>query len=740
MDRPTFSQSWSRVSRLTPMLTPHAQAHRQLFRGQPWHVVHDPLSNQFFRLNPVAYHFVGLLDGKRTVDEVWNLTLERFGDAAPTQNEVIGLLGQLNESNLLRVDMPPDAEPLLRRNRQRRLRHWGGQAMSILFLRFPLFNPDRILTWLTPLFRPLLSKGGLLLWLVWLLFIGWQFAPHIRDFTSLAQQHAFNPSNWAWLAALFVIIKVCHELGHGLVCKRFGGVVPEVGIMMLVLFPFPYVDATSSWNFPKKSHRILVAAAGMLFELAIAGVAALVWIQTDRESLVSQLAYQVVFMASIATILFNANPLLRFDGYYILADFFEVPNLYERAKKHMQYLVQRYAYGMTRAQPVTTRLGERVILTLYGIASQIYRVLILGGIIMVIAGKLFTLGLLLAAWSIIAWVLVPFGKFVHWLATGPALHEHRARAVGVTVAFFALVLGLVGAVPVRDHRRAVGVVESAQRTELAIKSDGFIREVLVESGQFVRSGEVILKAQNPDLQAQYDKRRAELKELHSTYRQAIAEDQVDIKTARARISAVNDVLSELEDQLKNLELRSPQDGTVISSGLKQLLGQYVSRGQVIAKIVDMNQLRVTSLVDQKQNAALFDEANRIEKVQIRTAGSMSEVLPSQLIRRFDSGRSRLPHPALGYQGGGSIATKVDDPQGQTAQRPQFELWLSLPHSSWRPDHSLADDQGTPRLKPNIVDAYPGQRVHVRFTLERRRPWLVQWYHMLRQLFRDQLLL
>ena len=160
MDRPTFSSSWSRVSRLTPRLRSHAQIHRQLFQGRPWHVVHDPLANQFFRLNPVAYHFVALLDGRRSVDDAWQITLDQYGDQAPTQNEVIGLLGQLNESNLLRIDLPPDAEPLLQRSSKRRWKTWGGQAMSVLFLRFPLFNPDRILDWLVPLFRPLLSRWG----------------------------------------------------------------------------------------------------------------------------------------------------------------------------------------------------------------------------------------------------------------------------------------------------------------------------------------------------------------------------------------------------------------------------------------------------------------------------------------------------------------------------------------------------------------------------------------------------
>ena len=219
MDRPTFSQSWPRVNRLTPTLRPHVQITRQLFRGEPWHVMQDPISNNFFRLPPVLYYFVGLLDGKRTVDEVWRLTLDRYGDMAPTQNEVIGLLGQLNQSNLLRVDMPPDAQPLLDRARRRRIKFWGGQAMSILFMRFPIYNPDRLLARVVPVVKPILSKWGLIAWFVWMIFCAYRFLPELGTFLTDVES-ALKPRNWPWMFVMFVLVKALHEFGHGLVIKR----------------------------------------------------------------------------------------------------------------------------------------------------------------------------------------------------------------------------------------------------------------------------------------------------------------------------------------------------------------------------------------------------------------------------------------------------------------------------------------------------------------------------------------
>jgi len=703
------------------MLRPHIQVVRQLYHGEPWYVVSDPISNSFFRLNPVAYHLVGLMDSKRTVDEVWRLTLERYGDTAPTQNEVIGLLGQLNQSNLLRVDLPADAEPLLRRANKRKMQHWGGQAMSILFIRIPLFNPDRILTWLLPLFRPLLNIWGLMLWATWMVFASWQFLPHLRVFLRDSQS-ILAPSNWGWMVALFIFTKVCHETGHGLVCKRFGGIVPEVGIMMLVLFPVPFVDATSSWNFPSKWRRLLVGGAGMIFELAIAGIAAIVWLYAEPESLTRQLSYNMVFMASVSTILFNANPLLKFDGYYMLSDILEIPNLYDRAKKHLQWLIQHYAYGMTNTHPVSSRLSEKIVLISYGISSMIYKVLVLFGIILFVSGQMYVLGILLAGWSLIAWAVVPLSKFFHWLATSPALHEHRARAITVTALFVIVVVGGIGAVPMPDHRRTVGMVESAKRVEIAIQTDGFIQEVRVEAGQSVQARQVILISDSPELRARYEQLQSQLQGLRSLLRQSLAEDIVAMKSAKAQIAAVSEELAQVKIRIDALVLRSPQSGVLVGGIMSQLVGQYAARGQVIAQVVDLSSVRVTALMDQAQNSILFDGSNAIESVELRTAGHLDEVLPSRLIGVFPSGRSELPHPALSHAGGGSIATRPDDPNGQMAMRPQFELWLELPATR-------------PQYDQHIV-AYPGQRVYVRLTLQRYTPLLYQWVHRLRQVFRE----
>ncbi|MHC5004840.1 MAG: PqqD family protein, partial [Planctomycetota bacterium] len=144
-DRQTFHESWYRVAGVRPRLRTTVQTSRQHFRGRRWHVVQDPSNNRYFRLDDVAYAFVGLLDGRRTVEEAWQISNELHGDASPTQGEVISLLGQLYRGNLLQADMPADATAMFETGQRRSRRELGGKLANLLFLRIPLADPDAFL-------------------------------------------------------------------------------------------------------------------------------------------------------------------------------------------------------------------------------------------------------------------------------------------------------------------------------------------------------------------------------------------------------------------------------------------------------------------------------------------------------------------------------------------------------------------------------------------------------------------
>jgi len=236
--------------------------------------------------------------------------------------------------------------------------------------------------------------------------------------------------------SLPVIIKTLHEFGHAYFCRKFGGEVHVMGVMLMIFTPAPYMDATSSWAFRNRWKRVLVGAAGMIVEIFFAAFATFVWAKTGPGT-IHNLAYNMMFIASISTVVFNINPLLRFDGYYILSDLVDIPNLHQRAQQQLRYFAERYLFGLKKVESPANNPREGFWLCVFGIASGIYRVVVFGGVLLVIADRFLLLGIIMAAVCFISWVTVPTVRFVQYLASSPKLERQRKRAIALSGALAA---------------------------------------------------------------------------------------------------------------------------------------------------------------------------------------------------------------------------------------------------------------------------------------------------------------
>lgn len=722
-ERPTFSPFWHRVRTLKPRLRPHVQITRQHYRGQRWHVVHDPATNQFYRLNAIGHEFVGLFDGRRTVEEIWTISLERHGDAAPTQQEAIQLIGQLYNSNLLAIDAAPEVEQLLRRGRERLKRKALGQAVGIMYFKIRLFNPDTIVSAIEPVLRPILNRWGMIAWLAMIIFALFKIAPH-SDRLFSGVENTVAPSNWLWLGVVFIVTKAIHELGHGVILKRFGGQVPEFGIMLLVLFPAPYVDASAAWALPSKWKRIAVGAGGMIFELFVASIAALVWVATLNTdgSLTHQLAYNAMFVASVSTVLFNANPLMRFDGYYMLSDLMEMPNLQQRSQNMLKYFFKKRVYGLKNESPPATSASERWTLVIYGILSIAYRIFLFFSITLQVMGLMFAVGLLLAIWTAAMWFILPVAKMVHWLASAPNLHDKRARAVATTLAMAAVVLLAVGVIPFPDRRRASGVVEPIARSGVFFGSDGFVVEAFVKPGDRVEAGTVLARLENRDLRSRIAMGRAQIERVESALRQSTLNQPVAVDVYAEQLRGMHEQLAYLEQKVANFEIRAPHAGFVAGADPTLLVGAFVREGQGLCEIIDDSKVRVIASLSQRENSWAVQAAQGALPVtaQVRFYSAVPRAVDADVLELIEAGQSTLVHPSLGYGGGGGIATAPDDRSGLRAASKQFEM----------------------RLAPEAIGGWsgaPGERVAVRFTLP-SKPLGVQWLDRLGKLLQGRVTL
>jgi putative peptide zinc metalloprotease protein len=691
--------------------------HRQHFRGQTWHVVQDPSSNQFFRLNEEAYRFVAMLDGRRTIAEVWKICNEELGDSAPTQGEAIQLLGQLYTSNLLQGDLPPDAEGLLRRYRRRVTREVQGYLTNILFIRIPVLDPDRFLDKTIGLVGRLFTPWGLALWLAMvgtaLFFLSGRTESLISGASDI-----LDPNRLPLLYLSFAFIKAIHEFGHAYACKKFGrdsgsgGEVHIMGIMFLVFTPLPYVDASSSWAFRQKWHRIIVGAAGMFIEIAVAAIAAVVWAVTHEGTTINTIAYNMIFVGSVSTLLFNANPLLRYDGYYILSDLMEIPNLAQRSKDYVYYLIRKYGWKVRKPRnPAHTR-GEGVWLAIYAVTSMAYRIFISIAILLFITGGLPFLGALLAVAAIIAWVIVPIGKFVHYLATSTELMRVRARAVLSSIMVPAAILAVLGLIPAPHRCYVEGFVDPVQYAVIHAGADGFLADHFPSGKTVSPDSAPLVRCINPELDAELRQYEAERRGLVARRNLAQTKDIAAAQIVDEQIRATDEKIQRVRTQLADLEIRAPFAGTWLAPQIDRRRGAYIHRGEEVGRVATLGNVLVRAVAGQDVVGLLVAEAD--QRVEMRPDRRPDTTLTGTIKQFLPAGQDRLPSAALGYAGGGSLAVSSDDPRGTKTPERFFEIQVT-------PDPDSAGQ------------LLAGQRVIIRFDAE-SKPYLAQWWQGLLQLF------
>ncbi len=704
----TFSEHWHRVANQRVSLRPTVQMRKQIFRGEKWYLVLDPLNNQFFRITPGAHQFLCRLGNGATVEQVWEQSLEHDPDGAPGQEEVIQLLSQLHQSNLLRGDIPPDTAKLLERSVKRRRRELRA-ALNPMAFRMPLYDPDRFLQRALPAVRWLMGRFGALLWLV---VVGLAVKVAMDNAPALIAQTegVLSPGNLPLLYLGLLIIKLLHEFGHAFACRHLGGEVHQMGMILMYLSPLPYVDATSSWAFRSKWQRIVVASAGMIVEVFVAALATFVWAATGEGALHS-LAYNMMFVASVTTVLFNANPLLRYDGYYILSDLLEIPNLQGRSMQMLRHLAESYLFGCRNSQSPAHSQKEAVLLAVFGVASWAYRILLFVSIALWISDQFLILGVLIALGCVYSFTLKPLWQLIHYLTSNPRLARTRQRAVFVTAGAAAVALLVLGWWPLPNRFRAPGILEAEQYSELFTVTPGIIAEVLTPAGSVVQQGQPLLRLESRELELSVAAARAELARAIAEEERALDRSAADLPAALSRRAVMQKRLRRLEEQQRALVITAPHNGRWVSPELDHAVGRWFPRGQAVGHVLQDSEFRFTAVISQEDAADLF--TGGLQASQVRIRGQADTVLPVKDIQVIPAQQETLPSAALGWLAGGEIATSADDSTGARAAEPFFEL------------RALVSPQPGVRL-------VHGRSGKIRIELK-PEPMLQQWYRRLRQL-------
>ena len=645
----------------------------QSYGGQTCYVVEDEARGQYFRIGLPEYTFLSLLDGRTTVGEALARSAAALGPQALGESESAAICQWLVDNQLATTSQILTGERLDEKQRMGTKGRWARSLNPLAFC-VKLFNPEPLLDALLPLTRWMFRPLGGLVWLGVVLAGLFQVILH-WDRLTRSSVEVVAPDNWLWMAATWLGLKLCHEASHGWACLTYGGRVREAGVNTVLFVPLPYVDVTSAWRIPSKWTRIFIAAAGMYAELFLATVAALVWSRSEI-GVVQQTCVNVMLTGGCLTVLFNLNPLMRFDGYYMLADWLELPNLAHHGHQDSLQLGKRWLFGVKRPEPPWPRRAGWIV-RLYGLLALGWKLTVTASLILAAEMLFRGAGIVLAALAVVLWIVFPVASFVRYFLVGRmGERPQRLRAAALMC-----VAGLAGTwgwyeLPCFEQLVLPAVFDYTPAVPLRTAVAGFVRHVHVQPGEVVNRGRVLLEIENREL----DFQRAELETAIARSEQMslshhtlddIAAKQIEDENRRG----LRQKLAENAAQRERLIVKAPVAGIVIGEDLASLVGQFVTPGETLFLLGDERTKQIQTLVSQENVDVLRERIG--QEVEVSIWGRSNEALTGRLTKVEPSASTSLRHPALAATAGGPLPVRNRHPHDSHAPQADEQTWELL---------------------------------------------------------------
>lgn len=669
--------------RARPDLT---KVRRRRADGADW-IVKNPLSLDYFRLLDEEHFLLEQLDGRKTLEEIRRAFELRFAPQTIDETEIRRFIASLHRDGLVTSAAAGQAGTLHERGLRKAKQLARERRGNLLGLRFRGVDPDRffdaLYPWVSAAFAPwcvaicfaLMAAAALLVVGRWENFVA--ALPTFHEF--------FTPSSLGWLAATMAVVKILHEFGHGLACKHFGGRCHELGFMLLCFTPTLYCNVTDSWLLPSRRQRAIIGAAGIYVELVIASLAVFAW-RFSEPGLVHSLALNAIFVCSVSTVLVNSNPLMRYDGYYILSDLWDVTNLGGKATAALRDLAGRVCLGLKpeEADPLGVRTG-RAWLAVYAVLAAGYRWFVFFGILWFL-NKFFEpyrldfIGQALGVAAVAGVAFAPVRAMRRFLAVPGRIHLVNKNRLLATCGVVAALLLAAFYVPL--PHRVYAPLETSPRDaqSVFVEVPGVLEEVFVKPGDRVEAGQPLARLSSIDVKIEVDRLVGRLEETRAA-RDALQKERFTDPTADARIAlaeqslaAYQRLLEKRSNDLKRLTLTAPAAGIVLPPAEVQKnptddgrlaawhgtpleprnLGCSLPQGALFCRIGDPRQMEAVLVVDQGdvEFVALEQPVDvRVEELPGRTwQATVREVSKSDL---------KVAPRTLSNRAGGELATKAD---------------------------------------------------------------------------------
>ena len=608
---------------------------RQTYQGVEYWVVKEPLAQKYFQFPPPVFYLLKQLDGNQTIDGLQDKYHAEYTPKRITRQDLQQLLTRFHNDGLVTSDVAGQGSELMKRG-EKNTRMERLQMMSnILAVRYRGFDPEGILNFLNKYLWWVFTFA--FMWVVMAaasiallsVLINWDaFQAKLPGFEAF-----FDPKQWYLFVGVLAFTKMCHEFGHGLSCKRLGGECHEIGFMLLVLTPCLYCNVSDSWRLNNKWHRAAIGAAGMYVEIILATIATFAW-WFVQPGLIQEICLKIMLVSSVSTVLFNGNPLLRFDGYYILSDLLEIPNLSQRSTKALTTLLGRNWLGLEIPDDHLMPTNRPWAFAMFTVASFCYRWLIMFSIIYFLMTwlepyGLESIGVGIALFSLIGIVVMPCYKLYKYMAVPGRMHQVNKPRFFSILGIVALVLAVILLTPFPHYLRCSLIVVPDQLETVYIKEQGILEECYVKPGQVVDKGQVLAKLTNLDLELELADAQGKLKAKQSQLQATMASGAMDnsgkyldeLASLNSEVRELAQVVGNLTTQNDALTLKvQSTGGTVLETPYQHpessprdlpnidqqplLSGKNmsvsVSRGQRFCEVADLNNWQAYLLLTEQQ--------------------------------------------------------------------------------------------------------------------------------------------
>jgi putative peptide zinc metalloprotease protein len=685
---------------------PDLKARQQRYQGRLYWVVKDPVGLQYYRFEEEEYAILQMLDGHSSLDEI----AERFEREFPPQTirteELQQFIGMLHRSGLVITDAAGQGQQLAKRRGEKTRQQRMATLANILSVRFKGIDPERFFNFVYPYIRWFFSVPAMvcciMLGLAALSLVLVQFDvfhSRLPDF-----HYFFRAQNWAWLAITLCVTKILHEFGHGLSCKHFGGECHEIGVMFLVLTPCLYCNVSDSWMLPNRWHRAAIGAAGMYVELVLASICTFIWWFTEPGP-INYICLNVMFISSVSTVMFNANPLLRYDGYYILSDILEIPNLRQKASTILNRKLGKWCLGLEEPEDPFLPQRRQWLFATYTVASAIYRWVVTLSILYFL-NKVFepyglkVLGQAIALGSIYGLIFQPlWNVFKFFKVPGRLGKVKRVRVYGTLVVLFAAIAAVLF-IPLPSHVYAPLEVQARNADSVYVVVDGVLENVFVRPGAEVKKGDKLAQLQNIDvdiaiteLTGQRNVITAQLDGLRRvSYADPRANTQID--PVKKALAGTKEQLAKREDDRKKLVLVAPRDGTVLPPPLvekrsddgaqlptwsgspfdRENIGARLMVGTKLCQVGDPRSLEARLVIDQNDVEFVLPG----QTVEIMLDQTAEYVYSNCFVERISTEDLKTSPTHLSSLTGGALPTKMDAGGVPRPLSPIFEAVVPLP--------------------------------------------------------------